>query len=64
MTDEERKEQIRLVEEEIAFLATELKWWPKYWAAHPESMRILAREQSALDELRRGLRPEAGAAER
>ena len=62
MTDEERLEQIRKVEDEIRICEGCLRFWQsplgtEYGGVIP-MRRILAREQAALVELKRGMKEE------
>lgn len=52
----ERKRQIAEVEEKVALLEAEATLWPNFYKQQAAYSRILAREQAALADLKRGLR--------
>ena len=52
----ERERQIAEVEEEVALLEAEATLWPNFYKQQAAYSRILAREQAALAELKRGMK--------
>lgn len=52
----ERERQIAEVEEEVALLEAEAALWPNFYKQQAAYSRILAREQAALAELKRGMK--------